>query len=224
MEASWKDVLAPEFEKPYFSDIINYLKKAKQDKKVIYPPGPLIFNAFNITPIDNVRVVILGQDPYHGPDQAMGLSFSVPRQVKTPPSLQNIYKEIQQDLGITPVSHGDLTYWAEQGVFLLNAMLTVERGQAGSHQRIGWQTFTNAVIKALSDQKDGLIFLLWGRFAQSKAPLIDGIKHHVLQAAHPSPLARGAFFGNHHFSRTNELLLAQGYRPIDWNLANQGQS
>ncbi|NND32524.1 MAG: uracil-DNA glycosylase [Saprospiraceae bacterium] len=218
IEQSWKEVLKDEFEKPYFAQIRSFLHDAKQRKRVIYPPGPLIFNAFNITPFHHVKVIILGQDPYHGPNQAMGLSFSVPKEVTAPPSLKNIFKEIKQDLGIDPPNHGDLSHWATQGVFLLNAMLTVERGLAGSHKSIGWQTFTDAVIKKLSDEREGLIFLLWGRFAQTKAPLINQLKHHVLQSAHPSPLAGNRFFGNHHFSRTNELLLGQGQSPIDWRL------
>ena len=218
IEESWKDALKEEFEKPYFSHIRDFLKTEKQNGKFIYPPGPLIFNAFNITPFHNVKVVILGQDPYHGPRQAMGLSFSVPREVPAPPSLRNIFKEIQNDLGIPPPDHGDLTHWAQQGVFLLNAMLTVEKGRAGSHQNVGWQSFTDAVIKILSDQKEGLVFLLWGKFAQSKAPLINQLKHHVLESAHPSPLAGNRFFDNHHFSRTNELLMNQGQTPIDWRV------
>jgi uracil-DNA glycosylase len=218
IEESWKQALKEEFQKPYFAHIRAFLRAAKKQKKVIYPPGPLIFNAFNITPFNNVKVVILGQDPYHGPGQAMGLSFSVPKEVPAPPSLKNIFKEIKRDLDIDPPGHGDLTHWASQGVFLLNAMLTVEKGQAGSHQSIGWQSFTDAVIKTLSDQRDGLIFLLWGRFAQTKAPLINQLKHHVLECAHPSPLAGNRFSGNCHFSRTNELLLAQGHAPIDWRL------
>lgn len=218
IEDSWKEVLKDEFQKPYFLQIRDFLKQEKQNGKVIYPPGSLIFNAFNITSFDNVKVVILGQDPYHGPRQAMGLSFSVPIGVPPPPSLKNIFKEIENDLGIAPPSHGDLTYWAQQGVFLLNAMLTVERGKAGSHQKIGWQTFTDAVIKTISDEKDGIVFLLWGRFAHSKTPLINQLKHHVLESAHPSPLAGNRFFNNHHFSRTNELLLGQGHTPIDWRL------
>ncbi|MCB0685762.1 MAG: uracil-DNA glycosylase [Saprospiraceae bacterium] len=218
IEESWKAVLKDEFDKPYFQQVRQFLIQEKQNNKIIYPPGSLIFNAFNITPFNNVKVVILGQDPYHGPRQAMGLSFSVPREVPPPPSLKNIFKEIYNDLGIAPPGHGDLTYWAEQGVFLLNAMLTVERGRAGSHQKIGWQEFTDAVIKSISDQRDGIVFLLWGRFAQTKANLIDQLKHHVLESAHPSPLAGNRFFNNHHFSRTNELLLSQGRIPIDWRL------
>ncbi len=222
IEQSWKEVLHEEFDKPYFARIRDFLRTEKTKNKIIYPPGSLIFNAFDTTPFDQVRVVILGQDPYHGPGQAMGLSFSVPKGVPAPPSLKNIFKEIQNDLGIAPPDHGDLTKWAKQGVFLLNAMLTVEKGRAGSHKKIGWQLFTDAVIKRLSDLKQGLVFLLWGRFAQSKANLIDELKHHVLQSAHPSPLAGNRFFNNQHFSRTNELLLSQGYAPIDWRLGSPG--
>lgn len=218
IEDSWKEALQDEFDKPYFKQIIHFLRSEKKKGKTIYPPGPLIFNAFNTTPFDGVKVIILGQDPYHGPGQAMGLSFSVPRGIKRPPSLANIYKELNQDLQVPVAEHGDLTHWAEQGVFLLNAMLTVEKGKAASHQKIGWQSFTDAVIHRLSEQREGLVFLLWGRFAQSKLPLIDQLKHHVLQSAHPSPLAGKRFFDNHHFSRTNELLLAQGQKPINWNL------
>ncbi len=218
IEASWKSVLAAEFQKPYFAELSKKLKEKKHNGTLIYPPGSLIFHAFNTTPFERVKVVILGQDPYHGKGQAMGLSFSVPRGVSPPPSLKNIYKELHLDLGTPIPSHGDLTYWAEQGVFLLNAMLTVESGKAGSHQSIGWQTFTDQVIATLSQKREGLIFLLWGRFAQSKIKLIDELRHHVLQSAHPSPFTGNAFFNNHHFSRTNELLLAQGDRPIDWSL------
>ncbi|NND09073.1 MAG: uracil-DNA glycosylase [Saprospiraceae bacterium] len=218
IEEGWKKALKEEFEKPYFQELRTFLHKELRAGKSIYPPGALIFNAFDKTPFDQVRVVILGQDPYHGPGQAMGLSFSVPRSVRRPPSLLNIYKELQEDLQVPIADHGDLTHWAEQGVFLLNAMLTVEKGRAGSHKNIRWQSFTDAVIKKLSEEKDGLVFLLWGRFAQGKSDLIDQTKHHVLNSAHPSPLARGGFFGCKHFSRTNEILLGQGYRPIDWNL------
>ncbi len=223
IEASWKNILADEFEQPYFGDMRAFLHKELRAGKTIYPPGSLIFNAFNTTPFEEVRVVILGQDPYHGPGQAMGLSFSVPMGVRRPPSLLNIYKELQQDLQVPIADHGDLTDWARQGVFLLNAMLTVEKGSAGSHKNIGWQSFTDAVIQKLSDERDGLVFLLWGRFAQGKSELIDQTKHHVLTSAHPSPLARGGFFGCRHFSRTNEILLGQGYRPIDWNLTGSSQ-
>ncbi len=218
IEASWKRILADEFEKPYFQELTQRIRSEIRAGKIIYPPGPLIFNAFNQTPFDQVKVVILGQDPYHGPGQAMGLSFSVPRGVTPPPSLKNIYKELHLDLQIPVAQHGDLTSWATQGVFLLNAMLTVEKSKAGSHRDFGWQSFTDRVIANLSDHKEGLVFLLWGKFAQSKLTLIDETKHHVLQSAHPSPFTGNAFFNNRHFSRTNELLLAQGDSPIRWAL------
>lgn len=218
IEASWKAVLAEEFEKPYFEKLREFLKSEKAKGKIIFPPGPQIFNAFDTTPFDKVKVVLLGQDPYPTPGNAMGLSFSVPKGVNTPASLQNVYKELQSDLGIPIPNHGDLTYWAQQGVFLLNAMLTVEKGQPLSHEKSGWQTFTDAVIRTLSEQREGLIFLLWGKFAQQKKELIDEMKHHILEAAHPSPLARGAFFGSKHFSKTNELLVEMGQMPIDWKL------
>lgn len=218
IEDSWKAVLAPEFQQPYFAEIKSFLVAAKQAGKTIYPPGPLIFNAFNQTPFERVRVVILGQDPYHNPGEAMGLSFSVPKGVRTPPSLVNIYKEIKRDLGITPPNHGDLSSWAAQGVLLLNAMLTVEAGKAGSHQKIGWQSFTDAVIRTISDQKDGVVFMLWGNFAKSKKVLIDTSKHLVLESAHPSPLAGDAFQGCGHFSKANEYLSARGDEKIDWQI------
>ena len=218
IEESWKDVLKSEFEQPYFQSLATFLRKEKENNKTVYPPGSLIFNAFNTTPFDKVKVVILGQDPYHNPGEAMGLSFSVPRGVRTPPSLQNIYKELKEDLGVPIPNHGDLTHWAEQGVFLLNAMLTVERNKPRSHQKIGWQTFTDTVIRRLSDQRQGLVFMLWGGFARQKKQLIDNTKHLVLEAAHPSPLAGGAFFGSRHFSRANEYLKQQGKEPVDWRL------
>ncbi|HNE28747.1 MAG TPA: uracil-DNA glycosylase [Saprospiraceae bacterium] len=218
IEASWKAVLADEFAQPYFGAIKTFLVEEKRAGKIIYPPGPLIFNAFNHTPFDKVKVVILGQDPYHNPGEAMGLCFSVPKGVRVPPSLVNIYKEINADLGLPIPNHGDLTAWADQGVLLLNAMLTVEANQPASHQKIGWQTFTDAVIRRISDQKDGIVFLLWGRFAQGKKALIDEMRHYVLEAAHPSPLAGNAFSGCRHFSRTNELLEKQGKTPVDWSL------
>lgn len=186
--------------------------------KTIYPPGKLIFNAFNTTPFHDVKVVIIGQDPYHQPGQAMGLSFSVPDGVRIPASLRNIYKELKSDVHVEIQTHGNLTAWALQGVFMLNAMLTVEHGNAGSHRKIGWQSFTDAVIRKLSDEREGLIFMLWGNFAKSKKPLIDELKHHVLEAVHPSPLAGGAFLGCRHFSKTNDLLDKQGLTPIDWTL------
>jgi uracil-DNA glycosylase len=189
IEESWKSVLSTEFQQPYFQEIKQFLVSEKQNGKLIYPPGPLIFNAFNKTPFDRVKVVILGQDPYHNPGEAMGLSFSVPAGIRVPPSLQNIYKEIERSLHIAPPKHGDLSAWAEQGVLLLNAMLTVEARKPASHQKIGWQTFTDAVIRILSEQRSGLVFMLWGNFAKSKASLIDTQKHFILESAHPSPLA-----------------------------------
>lgn len=216
IEESWKRVLAPEFEKPYFQGLARQLHQEKRDGRIIYPPGPLIFNAFNLTPFNTVKVVIIGQDPYHGPGQAEGLSFSVPHGMPLPPSLVNIYKEIETDLGVQLHKDGSLRGWAEQGVFLLNAVLTVRAGQPTSHSRIGWAAFTDAVIHTLSEQRDGLVFLLWGNFARSKRALIDTTRHTVLEAPHPSPLARGAFFGCRHFSKTNQILAAQGQAPIDW--------
>ena len=214
---SWKDVLKEEFDKPYFRDLVDFLHKEKSEEKVIYPPGPKIFRAFDLTPFDQVRVVILGQDPYHGPGQAEGLSFSVPHGIKLPPSLQNIYKEIESDTGIsTSGRDGSLIHWAEQGVFLLNAVLTVRASEPTSHSKIGWTNFTDAVIKALSDHKEGVIFLLWGNYARSKRDLIDHSRHHVLEAAHPSPLARGAFFGCRHFSQANNILINKKQNPIKW--------
>jgi uracil-DNA glycosylase len=218
IEDSWKVALADEFQQPYFQVIKQVLLKAKQDGKVIYPPGILIFNAFNLTPLPNVKVVILGQDPYHNAGQAMGLSFSVPRTEKTPPSLKNIYKELQEDVGIEIPTHGDLSAWAAQGVLMLNAMLTVEANLAGSHKDIGWQKFTDAVIKKISDENEGVVFLLWGNFAKTKGISIDTNKHFVLDAAHPSPLAGGKFFGCKHFSQTNALLEKQGKTPINWQV------
>ncbi|WP_317206732.1 uracil-DNA glycosylase [Ferruginibacter lapsinanis] len=220
MEPSWKEVLKNEFTKPYFLEIVTFLKTERAAGKTIYPPGPLIFNAFNQTPFDKVRVVILGQDPYHNPGQAHGLSFSVPNGIKPPPSLVNIYKEIQKDIGVAmPAAYGNLTSWAEQGVLLLNAILTVRANEPASHQKIGWMNFTDAVIQKISDEKKGVVFLLWGKFAQEKQILIDETKHHILKAAHPSPFsADKGFFGCKHFSKTNELLVQDGYAPIDWKL------
>ena len=218
IEESWKEALKEEFEKPYFQTLVSYLKNEKTNGKVIYPPGNLIFNAFEKTPFPKVEVVILGQDPYHNPGEAMGLSFSVPQGIKIPPSLQNIYKEINSDLGIPIPTHGDLTSWAEQGVFLLNAILTVEKNQPASHQKIGWQFFTDAVIKKLSTDRTGIVFMLWGNFAKKKKELIDTNKHLVLEAAHPSPLAGGAFFGCKHFSQANAYLKKNGAKTIDWTI------
>ncbi len=218
IEPGWKAHLQTEFSKPYFAGIKQFLADEKAKGKVIFPPGPLIFNAFDQTPFEKVKVVILGQDPYHGPGQAMGLCFSVPREIPVPASLKNIFKEINRDLRLPIPRHGDLTSWTTQGIFLLNAILTVEKNQAGSHSKIGWHLFTDAVIKTLSDHRNGLIFLLWGNYARSKKPLIDPIKHTILEAAHPSPLARDAFKGCCHFSKTNSILTNQGETPINWSL------
>ena len=218
IEQSWKDALAPEFGKPYFEQLVRFLHGEKAAGKVIYPPGSQIFRAFELTPVDQVKVVILGQDPYHGPGQAMGLSFSVPDGVPAPPSLRNIFQEVETDLGIRMSGRPNLEKWARQGVLLLNAVLTVQAGQPTSHSRAGWQEFTDAVIRYLSENREGIVFLLWGRFAAEKAALIDSTRHHVLLAAHPSPLARGAFFGCRHFSKTNQILVSEGKTPIDWQL------
>jgi uracil-DNA glycosylase len=219
MEASWRDALQDEFEKPYFFALRAFLKQEKQAGKVIYPPGGLIFNAFNSTPFEAVKVVIIGQDPYHGPGQAHGLSFSVPKGVPSPPSLGNIYKEIQQDLGFPIPSHGNLEKWTREGVLLLNAMLTVEANQPASHQNKGWEQFTDAAIHRLNDQRTGIVFLLWGSYAKKKGAFIDTQKHLVLSSSHPSPLsAHTGWYGNHHFSKTNEYLKAQGKTPIDWKI------
>ena len=218
IEDSWKDALASEFEKPYFASLVRFLHEEKAAGKVIYPPGSLIFRAFELTPVDQVKVVILGQDPYHNPGEALGLSFSVTDGVRMPPSLRNIYKEIETDLGIPMSTHTDLEPWARQGVLLLNSFLTVEAGRAASHRDIGWQAFTDAVISYLSAHCEGIVFLLWGNFAKAKASLIDTTRHHVLMAAHPSPLAGGAFFGCRHFSKTNQILQAEGKTPINWQL------
>ena len=218
IEQTWKEALAPEFEKPYFESLVRHLHQEKAAGRKIYPPGSQIFKAFELTPLPEVKVVVLGQDPYHGPGQAMGLSFSVPDGMPAPPSLANIFREVESDLGIRLSGRPNLESWARQGVLLLNAMLTVRAGAAGSHGRIGWQEFTDAVIRCISDRCDGVVFLLWGNFARSKRGLIDTERHYVLEASHPSPLARGAFFGCRHFSKTNELLEAQGKSPIDWRL------
>jgi uracil-DNA glycosylase len=218
IESSWKGVLQDEFCKPYFQQIVEYLKIEKAQGKIIYPPGSLIFNAFNTTPFDKIKVVLIGQDPYHGPGQAHGLCFSVQNGIALPPSLQNIYKELHDDIGIPIPKTGNLTHWAEQGVFLLNASLTVRAGDPMSHSKIGWATFTDSVIKIVSSQKKNIVFLLWGKFAQDKQILIDTTKHHVLKAAHPSPLsASNGFFGCRHFSKTNNFLVKDGIDPIDWN-------
>jgi uracil-DNA glycosylase len=218
IEASWKEILKDEFEKQYFREMKEFLVEEKS-RYTVYPPGGLIFNAFRMTPFDMVRVVLLGQDPYHGPGQAHGLCFSVNTGIKAPPSLVNIFKEIESDLGIPVPAHGNLEKWARQGVLLLNATLTVRAGQPGSHQRKGWENFTNTVISKLSEKRVGLIFLLWGKFAQEKETLIDTNRHYILRAAHPSPYsAYSGFFGCRHFSRTNEILRKHGLDEIDWRL------
>ena len=216
IEESWKKRLATEFEKPYFAQLIEFVRHEYQTT-VCYPPGKLIFNAFNLCPFDKVKVVIIGQDPYHGPGQAHGLCFSVNDGVPFPPSLQNIFKEIQNDTGAPVPSTGNLMRWAEQGVLLLNATLTVRAHQAGSHQRRGWEEFTDAAIKVLSDQREHLVFILWGAYAQKKGAVIDRSKHLVLSSAHPSPLsAYHGFFGNRHFSLANAYLEQNGQTPINW--------
>lgn len=217
IEQQWKGKLSEEFDKGYFADLVKFLHKEKGEGKTIYPPGKQIFNAFALTPFNDVKVVILGQDPYHGPNQAHGLSFSVPDGVPAPPSLKNIYKEIESDLQIKMERNGNLESWARQGVFLLNAVLTVRASEPASHSKIGWTQFTDAVIKKLSDESEGIVFMLWGNFARSKKELIDSTKHCILEAAHPSPLARGAFFGCRHFSRCNEYLVQRGKAPIEWD-------
>jgi uracil-DNA glycosylase len=219
IEASWKAQLSAQFEAPYFADLQAFLKKERQQNRVIYPEEDQIFNAFNHTPFDDVKAVILGQDPYHGPGQAHGLCFSVQDGMKPPPSLVNIFKEMESDLGLARPTSGNLENWAKQGVLLINATLSVQKKQAGSHQEKGWETFTDAVIKQVSDQREGVVFILWGRFAQNKAALIDHNRHHVLTAAHPSPFsAYKGFLGCKHFSKTNELLVKQNIKPIDWSL------
>jgi len=218
IEPSWKEILWDEFNSPYFFQLKTFIQEEKKNYPV-YPPGPQIFTAFNSTPFHEVKAIIIGQDPYHGKGQAHGLCFSVPAGIAKPPSLVNIFKELHDDLGIKIPSSGSLQRWASQGVLLLNATLTVRANEAGSHQNKGWETFTDAAIKALSDKSDGLIFILWGNFAAAKEPLIDISRHHILKAAHPSPFsAQRGFFGCKHFSKTNELLISQGKAPIDWNI------
>lgn len=218
IEQSWKDALGSEFEKPYFASLVRFLHNEKAEGKRIYPPGGQIFKAFELTPVKDVKVVILGQDPYHGPGQAHGLSFSVPENMPAPPSLKNIFKEIETDLGVRMSGYPNLEKWARQGVLLLNAVLTVRSGEAASHSRIGWQEFTDAVIRHISSECEGVVFMLWGNFARTKSELIDHSRHCVLEAAHPSPLARGAFFGCRHFSKANAYLAAHGRTQIDWQL------
>lgn len=219
IEASWKEKLKDEFNKPYFSNIVNHLKTEREQKKIIYPPGKMIFNAFNSTPFDKVKVLILGQDPYHGPGQAHGLCFSVQPGVPPPPSLVNIFKELQTDIGMERPKDGDLSKWAAEGVFLLNASLTVRAAEPMSHAKIGWAQFTDAVIKKIAEEKQHVVFLLWGKFAQEKAAFIDASKHCILKAAHPSPLsAHAGFLGCQHFSKTNQYLMDKGIEPVDWKL------
>lgn len=219
IEESWKSVLKEEFRKVYFQQIVTLIKAEKSAGKIIYPPGKLIFNAFSKTPFPAVKVVLLGQDPYHNPGQAHGLSFSVPDGMAKPPSLVNIFKELESDLGVAPAKSGNLEKWAAQGILLLNASLTVRQNEPSSHSKIGWLQFTDTVISKISAQKTGVIFLLWGKFAQEKQGLIDETKHYVLKAAHPSPFsAEKGFFGCRHFSKTNELLALQQKDPIEWKL------
>jgi uracil-DNA glycosylase len=219
LHPSWLAVIGNELEKPYMQALRHFLKEEKTDGKVIYPPSSLIFNAFNHAPFDKVRVVIIGQDPYHGPNQAHGLSFSVPNGVALPPSLLNIYKEVSADLNIQMSRNGDLTAWADQGVLLLNAILTVERAKAGAHQGKGWEAFTDAAIAALNEHREDLVFVLWGSYAQKKGAFIDEKNHLVLKSVHPSPLsAHRGFFGNHQFSQINQHLVKKGQMPINWQL------
>ncbi|MBQ8221782.1 MAG: uracil-DNA glycosylase [Bacteroidales bacterium] len=218
IEERWYEVLKQEFDSAYFADIKRFLIDEKR-QHVVYPPSPLIFNAFNLTPFDDVKVVILGQDPYHNIGQAHGLAFSVPDGIQKPPSLQNIFKELNQDLGIQIPATGNLEKWAKEGVLLLNASLTVRANMAASHAKIGWQRFTDAAIKALSDKKQNLVFILWGNYAIAKENLINHEKHLILKTVHPSPLsASRGFFGCHHFSKTNEYLINNNIKPIDWNI------
>lgn len=220
LEPSWLAALESEFKQPYMNDLRSFLRSEKAQRKALYPAGKDIFNAFNSTPLTKVKVVILGQDPYHGPGQAHGLCFSVQPGVPLPPSLLNIFKELHSDLGVPIPPHGDLQSWAEQGVLLLNATLTVEAGLAGSHQGKGWETFTDKAIEVLNRECDGLVFMLWGAYAQKKGAIIDNEKHLVLKSPHPSPLsAHRGFFGNRHFSKANQFLQKQGKSPIDWSLS-----
>jgi uracil-DNA glycosylase len=219
LHPSWQAMIGQEFDKPYMQGLRAFLKQEKVAGKTIFPPGPLIFNAFNHTPFEQVRVVIIGQDPYHGPNQAHGLSFSVPAGIALPPSLMNIYKEIESDLNIKMSGSGDLTPWAEQGVLLLNATLTVEQAKAGSHQKRGWEIFTDAAIAALNAHRQNLVFVLWGSYAQKKGEAIDASKHLVLKSVHPSPLsAHRGFFGNHQFSTINQYLIEHRQTPINWRI------
>lgn len=217
-EPSWKELLESEFSQEYFAAIESNLLDINHKRNIIYPPVEFIFHAFNCTPLNKIKVIILGQDPYHKPNQAMGMSFSVPKGIKIPPSLKNIFKEMVNDVGSPIPEHGDLSSWAEQGVLLLNAILTVSHKQPASHQQIGWQFFTDRVIELISTHTENVVFMLWGNFAQKKSKLIDDKKHLILKAAHPSPLARGAFFGSRHFSKANNYLQAHGKEEIAWTL------
>lgn len=218
IEENWYEALKNEFESAYFADIKTFLIEEKR-QHIVYPPSALIFNAFNLTPFDKVKVVILGQDPYHNVGQAHGLAFSVPDNIAKPPSLQNIFKELKQDLGIEISEKGNLEKWAQEGVLLLNASLTVRANMAASHAKIGWQRFTDAAIKALSEKKENLVFILWGNYAIAKENLIDHEKHLILKTVHPSPLsASRGFFGCRHFSKTNEYLISKNIKPIDWSI------
>lgn len=217
LDSSWLTAVNAEFSKDYFKSLKEFLVQEKANYRV-FPPGNRIFSAFNRTPLDKVKVVIIGQDPYHGFGQANGLCFSVSPGIRQPPSLQNIFKEIQSDLGIPVPKTGNLEPWADQGVLLLNATLTVRENQAGSHQHKGWEIFTDEVIRKISELKTGVVFLLWGNYAKAKEALIDKSRHHILFAPHPSPLARGGFFGCKHFSKTNEILKSQGQKEIDWRV------
>ncbi|MGV1752031.1 uracil-DNA glycosylase [Agrobacterium sp. CG674] len=219
LDDSWKQALSAEFASPYMQKLKDFLLAEKNAGKQIFPKGAEYFRALDLTPLHAVKVVILGQDPYHGAGQAHGLCFSVQPGVRTPPSLVNIYKELQSDLGIAPVQHGFLESWARQGVLLLNSVLTVEEARAASHQGQGWEKFTDAIIRRVNDECEGVVFLLWGAYAQKKAAFVDKAKHLVLKSPHPSPLsAHNGFFGNHHFSKANEFLVSRGGKPIDWQL------
>jgi uracil-DNA glycosylase len=218
IEEGWKKALAEEFKKDYFLRLKQFLLREKESGAVVYPPGKLIFHAFDSTPFDQVKVVILGQDPYHGPGQAHGLCFSVPMGVKPPPSLVNIFKELRTDVGITMPTHGNLEAWAKQGVLLLNALLTVRDGTPGAHKDQGWETFTDAAIRAVNDHHQGVVFILWGAYAQKKGSFIDRKKHLVLTSAHPSPLSATKFMGCKHFSQTNAYLKSVGKEPIVWQI------
>ena len=216
---SWKEHLIEEFNQPYFQALKKFLVEEK-NTQVVYPPGDKIFAAFDRTPFDRVKVVILGQDPYHGKGQAHGLCFSVPPGITSPPSLVNIFKELHNDVGMPMPNHGNLESWADQGVLLLNATLTVRANQAGSHQNKGWENFTDTVIRKISDAREGVVFILWGRYAQAKESLIDAARHHILKAAHPSPFsAHSGFFGCRHFSKTNEILQSRDLEPVNWTLS-----